>query len=278
MDRVAGACPNLQEYHDYSFCHPTRRGIHGISGAAILPTAPARLTHDAFSVGRIKQTAAICDALVFLEITTPMCHWEVELPVLQVSLPNLVSLKIEQRGAMLNIMLKCSMPMLQRLCFAPLKYKIDVGRDTAAFLRKHGQRLTQLECPGLLWGIGGVEPGLDALCPALKELAVDPLQHLSGGLRPDPPPINGRPGHQGVCEIGFRNIASIVGLAPAGSTGLHPKIASLINTEAFPKLKSVRDMAWNPNARRVEGGWGAISSACADRGVVFRDWAGRVID
>lgn len=279
VNRVAGACPNLRAFHNFSVYHSFSLAAHANTDSVVLPTSTdmARLTHDPFSVAQIKHLPAVCDMLVFLELVTPACHWGGELPVLQVALPNLISLKMEQRVGTLTMMQECLMPALQRLCFTrPLRHA-DAGEMSGTFLKKHGQHLIQLEYPDFLWGIGGRETTLEAICPALKELILDPMHCIAAGATVNPPPIRGAPGHQGVSEIGLRNIASRVGHHAGTSVELNRYLTSLIDTEAFPVLGSVRDMAWHGNAHRADSAWAILIDLCIAKGILFRDWVGNVV-
>lgn len=277
VDRVVGACPNLCAFHNFSIYHSPTGESHANTRLAALPVVinMARLTHDPFSLAQIAHQPTLCHTLVFLELTTPACHWAMDLPVLQVTLPSLVSLKMENKAWVLAVMEGCSMPVLQRLCLTrPLRHA-DVGRQSGAFLKRHGKMLTQLEYPSLLWGAEGEDVMLGMVCPMLKELIIDPMCCIATGPMWDIPPIQGAPGHPGVSEIGFRNIVSTV------STGMGDSISGcfnlLINTEAFPMLNSVHDMAWHGNTRRVEDDWGVITDLCVSRGVLLMDWAGSIV-
>ncbi|KJA16331.1 hypothetical protein HYPSUDRAFT_207126 [Hypholoma sublateritium FD-334 SS-4] len=271
VDRVVGACPNLFAFHNFSTYHSPSYAVHRDTRGPTLPIAMERLTHDPFAVAQIEQHPALCVTLVFLELTTVSRHWIGDLPVLQVVLPFLLSLKMEHSAATLEMMHPCTMPILRRLCLTrPLRHA-DVGKQSGEFLKKHGQLLTQLEYPDLLWGVGGSEMTLDAVCPALTELIVDPLHCIAAGMRWDAPPIRGPPGHPGVIEIGLRNIFC------SGDSGMGRQIKTLISTESFPMLAGIRDMVWRTKAQYTEANWRAVIDLCLSSGVPFRDWTSSIV-
>ena len=114
VNQVIAACQDLHAFHDFLIYHSIYRAAHASTDSAVLPMSNkvARLTHDPFSVSRIQHLPSICDTLVFLKLISPACHWEGENPALQVALPNLISLKMEQRTSTLTMMQGCFMPAL----------------------------------------------------------------------------------------------------------------------------------------------------------------------
>lgn len=273
VNNVVDSCPNLRAFHNFSTYHSIGHLPDANTDDSTFPVNPTRLTHDPFSIARVRPTSTIWDSLGFLEFTSPACHLENNLPELQVSVPNLVSLKMELSVKTLTMLQECSMPRLRQLCLTRSRIRAYAGKESTVFLKKHGKGLIQLEYPDVLWGASRGE-ALGDICPNLKELIVDPIHCIAGGASLDPPPVQGAPKHPGVSEIGLRHVASShMGISDVVNTYFE----LLINTDSFPMLASVHDMAWNRDTRRVQANWMFINGLCEERGVSFRDWTGSVI-
>ena len=279
VNRVVTACPELRAFHNLSIYHSVSPAAHASAELAVLPlsTKVTRLSHDPTSVFQIQNLPAMCDTLVFLELVSPACHWDGAIPALQVTLPNLVSLKMEQRTETLTMMQDCFMPALRHMSLTRPLRRADVGMGVAAFFQEHGRQLLQLEYTGALWSMDGGDAALEGVCPDLRELILDPMCCIGMVGGEEPPLIRGAPGHRGVSRIGLRNISSSIGQHEDDSDELNRNLGSLINAEAFPALGYVCDMAWRGSAPRGGPGWGLIIDLCASGGVQFNDWMGSTV-
>ncbi len=94
----------------------------------------------------------------------------------------------------------------------------------------------------------------------------------------DPPVIRGAPGHGGISKIGLRHIARSIEQPEDATADLKRNLRSLINTEAFPELDHICDMAWHMQraSRRAQGGSSLLICA-RSRACYSRDWLGSTV-
>lgn len=286
LDSVVDACPNLTAFHNFSRSHSQAHASRAIVPGAITPATGGitRLTHNPLVIFQLERHPSICNALVFLEITNPSCHWTKGLPILAIALPSLSYLKMEKRVDTINMMQDCAMPALEHLCFTRPMYRADIGDKTRAFLLKHGSKLTQLEYPEVIWsGTGGgtttTTTTLEAVCPALKQLIVDPAHCIDSTAPLAEQLFCGPHGHSQVSDIGLRNIAIRVAYHSDSAAGKYVThiLKSLVDTRAFPMLYSVRDMAWRRDEHHTQPIWRLVAKLCTDRNIVFKDWSSKVV-
>ena len=282
VDNLVRSCPNLIGYHNFSKSHSHVHASLHIRSDVVVPAAGGlqRLSHNSIVIAlQLQIHSSICNSLVFLEVVTPACFWTTGMTKLRLELPNLSHLKMEQRTDALEMMQGCLMPNLQYLSLTRPRYHVEFGIKSSIFIRKHGRRLTQLEYHGAIWGTAaaGEESTLESVCPDLRELIIDPVYcvDINLTLPRSSRLFSGPPRHSQVSDISLRNIASrVMRYSDSTPTGgyIIKVLKTMLATDAFPKLNSIRDAARHRSRTRSDPAWDTIMDLCAGRRVVFKDW------
>ncbi|KAA1478683.1 hypothetical protein DENSPDRAFT_694321 [Dentipellis sp. KUC8613] len=223
---------------------------------------------------------------------------------MNVCLPALRSLKVSLDNGMFAVLASWSMAGLRNLSVVSADFSYT-GVGFFRFFEAHGAGLRQLELghsSSLIEehylttphpsrrraGLGGLSLGRS--CPNLRELicSADAEWHWESPDWIAPHVLV--PWHPSLELIGIRDMdARIAGALdmPAGDEGgdgffpLLEQVGSLLQREAFPCLKYVRDLSMESDAMRrdrtlpaVTEFWGKVLEKCRERSVYLEDYAG----
>ncbi|KAI0071167.1 hypothetical protein K474DRAFT_1693558 [Panus rudis PR-1116 ss-1] len=217
---------------------------------------------------------------------------------MNVQLPSLRALKVSLDNNTFAVLASWDMPRLTNLSVLSSDFSYT-GQGFAAFFQAHGAKLRQLELghsSSLVEEHYLTEPHgfnqnpgpipLAQWCPNLKEFicSADAEWHWQ---TPDwiAPHIL-LPAHPSVELIGIRDIDTRLSLDPDMTPGepyfpLFTQLCSLLQADAFPSLRFVRDLSWRSQELRASGGsprvltfWMNVLEQCQEHGVWFEDCTG----
>lgn len=215
-----------------------------------------------------------------------------------ITLPSLRSLKVTLDNATFAMLAKWALPQLTNLSVVSADFSYAGGTGFSDFFQVHGPKLTQLE---LGHSSSMIEEHyltappnrptipLHEYCPNLREFICSADAEWNW-MNPDwiSPHIL-LPSHPSLELIGIKDIDkrliddAEVFASPTSEQGsqfflLSTQLASLLNKEAFPSLRYIRDLSYGSDVMRRRGFvgkfWEGILGRCKERGVWLEDCAG----